>query len=81
MKNITPQILLEECLYAEENIKNKNYIDKELKWESVVTVIVIVIAILIMKNQFRKIKSDDNDNKNNNNNNWIFSTIKPNSIC
>ena len=79
MKNITPQILLEECLYAEENIKNKNYIDKELKWESVV--IVIVIAILIMKNQFRKIKSDDNDNKNNNNNNWIFSTIKPNSIC
>ena len=27
-------MFLEECLYAEENIKNKNYIDKELKQES-----------------------------------------------
>ena len=34
MKNIPPpQMFLEECLYAEENIKNKNYIDKELKPE------------------------------------------------
>ena len=29
-----PQIFLEECKYAEENIKTKNYIDKELKSES-----------------------------------------------
>ena len=29
-----PQIFLEECLYVEENIKNKNYIHKELKSES-----------------------------------------------
>ena len=29
-----PQIFLEECRYAEENIKTKNYIDKELKSES-----------------------------------------------
>ena len=28
-----PQIFLEECKYAEENIKTKNYIDKELKSE------------------------------------------------
>ena len=27
-------MFLEECLYAEENIKNKNYIDKESKQES-----------------------------------------------
>ena len=27
------QIFLEECKYAKENIKNKNYIDKELKSE------------------------------------------------
>ena len=30
---LPPQMFLEECLYAEENIKNKNYIDKELKPE------------------------------------------------
>ena len=29
-----PQILSEECKYAKENIKTKNYIDKELKSES-----------------------------------------------
>ena len=29
-----PQIFLEKCLYAEQNIKNKNYVDKELKSES-----------------------------------------------
>ena len=29
-----PQIFLEECKYVEENIKTKNYIDKELKSES-----------------------------------------------
>ena len=29
-----PQIFLEECKYAKENIKVKNYIDKELKSES-----------------------------------------------
>ena len=29
-----PQILLEECKYAKENIKTKNYIDNELKSES-----------------------------------------------
>ena len=31
---ISSQIFLEECKYAEENIKTKNYIDKELKSES-----------------------------------------------
>ena len=34
MKNITPKIFLEECKYAKENIKTKNYIDNELKSES-----------------------------------------------
>ena len=29
-----PQIFLEECKYAKENIKTKNYIDKGLKSES-----------------------------------------------
>ena len=29
-----PQILLEECKYAKENLKTKDYIDKELKPES-----------------------------------------------
>ena len=29
-----PQIFLEQCKYAKENIKTKNYIDKELKSES-----------------------------------------------
>ena len=29
-----PQTFLEECKYAQEKIKTKNYIDKELKWES-----------------------------------------------
>ena len=29
-----PQIFLEECKYAKENIKIKNYIDNELKSES-----------------------------------------------
>ena len=29
-----PQIFLEECKYAKENIKTKSYIDKELKSES-----------------------------------------------
>ena len=29
-----PQIFLEECKYAKENMKTKNYIDKELKSES-----------------------------------------------
>ena len=29
-----PQIFLEECKYAKENIKTKNYIDNELKSES-----------------------------------------------
>ena len=29
-----PQIFLEECKYAKENIKTKNYIDQELKSES-----------------------------------------------
>ena len=28
------QIFLEECKYAKENIKTRNYIDKELKSES-----------------------------------------------
>ena len=31
---ILPQIFLEECKYAKENIKTKNYIDNELKSES-----------------------------------------------
>ena len=31
---ISPQTFLEECKYAKENIKTKNYIDKELKSES-----------------------------------------------
>ena len=31
---ISPQIFLEECKYAEENIKSKNYIEKKLKSES-----------------------------------------------
>ena len=34
MKNIIPKYFLEECKYAKENIKTKNYIDKELKSES-----------------------------------------------
>ena len=34
MKNITPKYFLEECKYAKENIKTKNYIDNELKSES-----------------------------------------------
>ena len=29
-----PQIFLEDCKYAKENIKTKNYVDKELKLES-----------------------------------------------
>ena len=29
-----PQVFLEECKYVKENIKTKNYIDKELKSES-----------------------------------------------
>ena len=29
-----PQIFLEECKYAKENIKSKNYIDIELELES-----------------------------------------------
>ena len=29
-----PQIFLEECKYAKENIKSKNYIDVELESES-----------------------------------------------
>ena len=29
-----PQIFLEECIYAKENIQTKNYIDEELKSES-----------------------------------------------
>ena len=29
-----PQIFLEECKYAKENIKTKNYVDKELQLES-----------------------------------------------
>ena len=33
MKSII-QTFLEECMYAIENIKTKNYIDKELKSES-----------------------------------------------
>ena len=34
MKNITPKIFLEEFKYAKENMKTKNYIDKDLKSES-----------------------------------------------
>ena len=34
MKNITLKYFLEECKYARENIKNKNYIDEELKSDS-----------------------------------------------
>ena len=30
----SPQIFLEECKYAKENIKSKNYIDMELESES-----------------------------------------------
>ena len=30
-----PQVFLEECKYAKENMKTKNYTDKELKSESV----------------------------------------------
>ena len=33
-ENDHPQIFLEECKYVKENIKTKNYIDKELKSES-----------------------------------------------
>ena len=29
-----PQTFLEECIYAKEKIKTKNYIDEELKLES-----------------------------------------------
>ena len=29
-----PQIFLEKCKYVKENIKTKNYVDKELKSES-----------------------------------------------
>ena len=29
-----PQIFLEDCIYAKENIKSKNYIDMELESES-----------------------------------------------
>ena len=29
-----PQIFLEDCIYAKENIKRKNYIDMELESES-----------------------------------------------
>ena len=29
-----PKIFLEECKYVKENIKTKNYVDKELKSES-----------------------------------------------
>ena len=31
---IYPQIFLEECKYSKENIKTRNYIDKDLKRES-----------------------------------------------
>ena len=33
-ENYHPQIFLEECKYVKQNIKNTNYIDKELKSES-----------------------------------------------
>ena len=41
-------MFLEECKYAKENIKTKNYIDKELKSN----LIVIAIVIVVMKNKF-----------------------------
>ena len=47
-----PQIFLEECKYVKENIKTKNYIDKELKSNLIVIAIVIVIVVLITKNKF-----------------------------
>ena len=47
-----PQIFLEECKYAEENIKTKNYIDKELKSESDSNS--DNDSDTIMKNKFRK---------------------------
>ena len=31
---VSPPNILEECKYAKENIKTKNYVDKELKSES-----------------------------------------------
>ena len=34
IRKISPQIFLEECKYAKENVKTKNYINKELKSES-----------------------------------------------
>ena len=33
-ENYHPQTFLEECKYAQENIKGKNYIDEELESES-----------------------------------------------
>ena len=48
-----PQIFLEECKYAKENIKTKNYIDNELKSD----------------NDFNDSDSDNNSNNNDNNNN------------
>ena len=33
MKKYHPQVILEECKHAKENIKTKNYIDEELKSE------------------------------------------------
>ena len=33
-ENYYPQIFLEECKYAKENIKTKNYIEEELKSET-----------------------------------------------
>ena len=33
-KKYHPQIFLQECKYVKENIKTKNYIDKEFKSES-----------------------------------------------
>ena len=33
-KKYHPQTFLEECKYAKENIKTKNYVDEELKSES-----------------------------------------------
>ena len=49
-----PQIFLEECKHAKEDIKTKNYIDKELKLESDLTLIMILIMILIMMSKFGK---------------------------
>ena len=53
-----PKIFLEECKYAKENIKTKNYIDSELKSEfdsdsdsdndKVIVIINIVIVIVII---------------------------------